>query len=331
MNNGFDKSQVVVLASGHNEAPATEAISRVPGQASADASVLEDVREEMVRSETRAVPAIAPSPWMQDLVNTLSHETLAQTASNLGSIDDMHLADTSVGTRIARFQGSFQVVAVTRLGRVRKLLSSPPAEVLPLIRPLLAHAVGEADRAREEMDQLMAQNGGVVHGDLTAWTKLQESTAASVYIVTELGDRHSLKLLADLYRQVNHEPQKMETVVPRDLLVRAMAKRIALPGPVPSEPAVLELHSKCISSIGRLKADNHIEAATWKDLVPEHDPRFILMKQQTGLEGREKMELNIWQLEYDDGGVMANNNILTDEARTLGDDLAKLIELTNGR
>jgi hypothetical protein len=43
------------------------------------------------------------------------------------------------------------------------------------------------------------------------------------------------------------------------------------------------------------------------------------------------MELNIWQLEYDDGGVMANNNILTDEARTLGDDLAKLIELTNGR
>jgi hypothetical protein len=265
-----------------------------------------------VAVSSKHVDALIRTPqheWQKGRVANIEKETIKETIQNFAKFDDLALAQTSIsGLLNSPTSGSFQVIVVTRLARVRRLLEigrQSPESVLPFLRDELRKNATDWPEAFDQRMTRMAdadnQSKAATLQEADKFEGAAVGAAASTYLVGELGDKESLALLVNL-SELNDAPKRYGPVPPALLLgaMREIIKKIP--------ETSLSQESRTIRTTFLKEADDNLNAprettvTTWNAQWDESDPRLVMMR--TGseiLKNQPTMQIRIYPDSFKDG------------------------------
>lgn len=158
-----------------------------------------------------AVP-VPPHAEKLSLNQVIGKESILESVLNVGNVDNVHLAVTSLGAICCVYESNadYHSWVVPRVTRVRRLLEegrAHPEEVVPVLREVLERSIEGWPAAWSEHARHLREEGSYKLADTDAYMQCKWRVRACTYLLTELDDCDSLPLLARAYRL--HKRQKV--------------------------------------------------------------------------------------------------------------------------
>ncbi len=273
-------------------------------------------------------------------VANIAKETLEECIRNFAHYDDLSQAESSIsGLLGSPTSGSFQVIVVTRLARVRRVLEAgrkAPATILTLLREELRRDAAEWPKAFDAemkgLTEATKRGTPMTSQQADRFEAITVGAAASTYLVGELADRESLPLLVTLHK-LNDAPKRYGPVTPA-LLIGAMREIITnVPESSLNGPS-RDLRAAFLKEAGNSMSVPRVTTATsWEAQWDESDPRLTVLG--TGselLKYQPTMQMGLYPDAFKDGKLIGDEEgVASPRAAKLLHLAAQLAEAMNTR
>ena len=162
---------------------------------------------DFARPSNGAAGATIPVPPHAEklsLNQIISKESILESVLNVGNVDDVSLAVTSLGAICGVYESNadYHSWVVPRVTRVRRLLEegrAHPEEVVPVLRDVLGQAIDGWRAAWSEHARRLREEGSYTSEDTDIYEQCKWRVRACTYLLAELDDYASLPLLARAY------------------------------------------------------------------------------------------------------------------------------------
>ncbi len=258
--------------------------------------------------QTEAKLRVPPHRWYQERRMNMAKESLEECVNHLGNNDDQHLAETSLGGDMIAGpeDGTSQVIVVTRLARVRRLLAvgrENPEEVIPLVRRKLEEIIPDWPSASAELKARMRTEMFPLLSESDRCMRYHAQATAGTYLLGELDDHASLPLLLRIYHLHDGAPH-VRGPVPAAVTLNAMHRLVTgYPEQALSEQA-RQARDEYLRSISGLLPPPRQETVvcSWKSDNDESDPRIAIADPKRHvLADQQTMTINIYSASYTEG------------------------------
>lgn len=276
--------------------------------------------------------------WQKERSDNIDTETIEQTIRNLANIDDLHLAHTSIsGIPPMNTSPAFQSLVVTRMARVRRILSegrNDPKLVVPHLRKVYEDALTRWPKAIR--DKLRALHAGRQPprdpgNEPDLGTKYETRAIAATYLLAELGDHESLPLLFKGY-EIHGYPYSATEIyapVPPAITLYAMHRLVQS---FPEEKLNAEARNVRFNYLEQAKClpppRDILVTKSWYARYDESDPRIaVLDREKKVLRDEPTMSMVVYPHRFTDGKrISTSDGKVSERAKLLFTELEKFIK-----
>ena len=291
---------------------------------------LEDVLpRELDREHVGAAAVVPVHPWQAKRVKNIRDETIEESIHNLANFDDMSLAETSFsGLAVMHGSAEVEVILVTRLARVRRLMEEgrrEPGSVIPPLRRAFCVAVDAwPDVWRKRLAAFnAAAAAGTGHGqsEPNMYDRLRAQALVATYVLAELGDHQALPVMLKCYKHHDHNcPPKLRSPIGPGLTLYAMHRLVSSYPVQKLNDRARRLREAYLKTARCLPPCRQIAVTKWQAKYDETDPRLLKIPRQKGslLRAEPNMKMVLYPARFTDGSYTSDpNGTVSKKAREL--------------
>ncbi len=284
------------------------------------------------REYVEATQRIGVHPWQVERVEGMRGETIEQTIENLANFDDMHLAISSISAWAGFASTPFNILVVTRLARVRRLLEegrSHPEGIIPPLRRAFRESLDGFAEARREMMRVanekrrLWKQGIRTPGksEFDEYYKLRARVLAATYVLTELGDHEALPMMVESYR-IGYTG--ISPPVPGGMTLYAMHRLVSSYPESELNAEARRLREEYLEAAKCLPPPREKTVTRWNARYDESDPRVMIMDPKGVVLRKEPtMTLPVYPHRFTDRSLIASG---MGRVYTRGEELFRQLE-----